>query len=358
MYKKLFTLFIAALFICNISIAKILRVGYPGPQVTGVDYLDANSAVAAASLNDTIQIYAGVGASVNPLNKKLVFIGVGYYLDKNIGLQVVTTSSSLGIYMDSGGNGSTFEGLVINTGIENNPWINVNQMGIQNIIFKRCKINYAQFYLNNSGDSIRNITFSQCYFATQNPINFTASYNTKIIGIYFQNCIFDASSSTYLSAYNGGIISNISFENCNGNGSTANGDLTASAYYRNCIFRNEPSGTNNDLFDYCTFETNYSSHFVTGTSNQFGKLLNDVFSGDVSSGIQWDATWVLKSGSPAIGYGRDFRNNPIDAGAYGSVNPYKLSGVPPIPAFYKLTAPSTTVSSNPYTITFSVRANN
>ena len=67
-----------------------------------------------------------------------------------------------------------------------------------------------------------------------------------------------------------------------------------------------------------------------------------------------DGLWVLKAGSVAIGAGV----GGTDCGIFGGAKPYKLSGIPEIPAFYKLTAPSNTTSGNPYTITFSVRSNN
>ena len=67
-----------------------------------------------------------------------------------------------------------------------------------------------------------------------------------------------------------------------------------------------------------------------------------------------DGRWMLAASSPAKGTGV----GGTDCGIYGGVNPYRLSGIPPIPSFYKLTATSTTTSTNPYTITFSVRSNN
>ena len=71
-------------------------------------------------------------------------------------------------------------------------------------------------------------------------------------------------------------------------------------------------------------------------------------------------TLLLKSGSLAIGGGTDLSGNPTDAGIYGgeAAFRYKLSGVPAVPAIYKLTAPSNSATSNPYNITISVRSNN
>jgi hypothetical protein len=369
MYKKFSTLIIAILLISNISFANIFRVGYSGPQVAGVDFTAVTSAVTAAATNDTIQIYPGINisnGSIYGLNKKLVFIGAGYFLNNNPNLQIATDSALLQLNMDTGASGSIFEGLAIAPEFPAG-FVLSGGIIVQNLLFKRCKIipspyqnNPLGFSLNSAGDSLKNITFSQCYFSNISII-FSGTDNTKIAGIDFQNCIFDNSngpSAQFYTSGTTGIITNITFENCNSNGFPTYEDANISTYYRNCIFRNEPGAPNSDVFDYCTFESNSATHFVTGTSDQFGKLLTDVFSGDVSSGTEWDATWTLKSGSPAIGYGRDFSNNVIDAGAFGSVNPYTLSGIPPVPAFYKLTSPTDAATTNPYTITFSVRANN
>ena len=357
MKTKFFTLLAVALLFSSISFAKIFRVGYTGPQVTGVDFAAVSDAINAAAANDTIQIYPGASSpTASGFSKRLVFIGMGYLLDKNAGLQVATTSSVLNVQnINAGASGSVFEGLEIN------QTINATSGLLANVVFSRCKFtNGISISLYTAGDSIKNMTFSECFFTGNTDPGFYSSANTKITGVQFLNCIF--SSERYWGVFNsdvGGVITNTSYVNCSGNGYAAiisNG--TVSIYYRNCILETEPSASNTDLYDYCIFESNSATHYVAGTGNQFGKDFTTIFSGDISAGSGLDAGWVLKSGSVAIGYGKDNSNNAIDAGAYGGVNPYKLSGIPPVPAFYKLTAPTTNASSNPYTITFSVRANN
>ncbi|KAA9037654.1 hypothetical protein FW778_16300 [Ginsengibacter hankyongi] len=356
MTTKFITFLIAALIISNFSFGNIFRVGYSGPQLTGVDFATVSEAIAAANANDTIQIYPGANSpSAAGFDKRLVFIGMGYLLDKNTGLQVATTSSALTVQnINAGASGSVFEGLEINQTINSTSGL------LQDITFHRCKITNNQIQLSTAGDSIKNMTFSQCFFSVNSGTSYYSGANTKIAGMQFLNCIF--SFENYWGVFNndvGGAITNTSFVNCSGNGYPAlieNG--LVSIYYRNCILETEPTVANTDLYDYCTFQSDYSTHYVSGTSNQFGKDFTTVFSGDVSAASGLDAGWTIASGSPAIGYGKDNSNNSIDAGAYGGVSPYKLSGVPPVPAFYKLTAPTTNASSNPYTITFSVRANN
>lgn len=94
---------------------------------------------------------------------------------------------------------------------------------------------------------------------------------------------------------------------------------------------------------------------MTGSGNVFNAINNNMYVGLPTLGTNsFDGKFMLKVGSPALGVGI----GGIDCGAYGGVNPYKLSLIPAVPAFYKLTSPGTAASSNPYPITFSVRANN
>lgn len=368
MQTKFCTLLVAALLISSISFGKIFRLGYSGPSLSGVDFIDPTAAVAAASTNDTIQLYPGYVGDLPLLSKKLVFIGDGYFLDKNNGLQVATTFATLDVVMDINASGSIFEGIQVGPYGFNGSYYGFTGSAslngtLQNILFKRCTFTasfFNAFGINGQTDSIKNIIFSQCYFSLPNGyFYFYPTNNSGIKGIDFQNCIFG--QATFLELYTnvGGTISNVSFENCSMDaiGEDHTG-VSVACYFRNCIIRNEPSASNNDVFDYCIFETDNPPHNVTGTNNLYGKLFTTVFQGDLSLSTQWDSSYILKSGSPAIGYGRDFSNNPVDAGAFGSVNPYKLSGIPDLPAFYKLTAPGSAATTNPYTITFSVRANN
>jgi hypothetical protein len=67
-----------------------------------------------------------------------------------------------------------------------------------------------------------------------------------------------------------------------------------------------------------------------------------------------DGGLAFYSSSPAKGKGM----GGTDMGIFGGTNPYLLSGIPPVPTFYKLSAGSINATSNPYTVTFSVRSNN
>ena len=49
---------------------------------------------------------------------------------------------------------------------------------------------------------------------------------------------------------------------------------------------------------------------------------------------------------------------PTNCGVYGGLVYYVKSGIPPIPVYYQLGAPSAVTVGATYTITFSVRSNN
>ncbi|MEQ1554417.1 MAG: hypothetical protein ABL929_09580, partial [Ferruginibacter sp.] len=72
-----------------------------------------------------------------------------------------------------------------------------------------------------------------------------------------------------------------------------------------------------------------------------------------------DGQWRLKAGSPAIAAGETVLGITPDCGAYGTADPYVLSGIPPIPTIYLLTVPAA-IASNATTmpITISTKSNN
>ena len=156
----------------------------------------------------------------------------------------------------------------------------------------------------------------------------------------------------------------------NGSGITQTGQFTSNtinSYYnqefgngsfvvKNNIFLNYHGLDANCVYQNNLFNTSYAVPVGTGNIGVTGTLMGStVFVGYSTQGTYSnDGRYALKPGSPAIGAGA----GGIDCGMFGGTNPYKLSGMPRIPAFYKLTAPSNITSTNPYTITFSVRSNN
>ncbi len=92
--KKLFLLYLAATLISSLSFANMLRVGYKGPSISGVDYADLQSAHNAANIGDTLMFYPGsYNMQMGQTTKRLVYLGYGYFLSgegSNPDLQTIT----------------------------------------------------------------------------------------------------------------------------------------------------------------------------------------------------------------------------------------------------------------------------
>ena len=345
MNNKIFTLFIAALLISNVSFAKIFRVGYTGPQITETDFTNAQEAHDAASAGDTLLFFPG-SYNINTATKKLVYLGYGYYTsgtDGNANLQLLTGACGLVVYLNQGASGSTFEGIESLQAIAN-----YQENGVNDITIRRCK--GTAYVFSSAGNTSNNWQILQCTDMIIQP-NWQGGNTT--------NLRVENSHITQIS-FAGSALNTGQFINCFiTNPSTLNDNAIN---FQNCIFQYSPSatGNSNSLFQYCLFPD--AAPGLSGSNNKFNIPLSDnagvnnVFIGYpyAAVGESADSKYKLKAGSPAKGAGM----GGIDMGIYGGTNPYKLSGIPSIPAFYKLTAPSNNATTNPYTITFSVRSNN
>jgi hypothetical protein len=336
--KKALTLCLLTIviLISTSSQAKILRVGYSGPAISGVDFTDVSSAVNAATAGDTIQLYQNASVGTSAVNKQLVFVGFGYSLESNPGLQAVpSTPNSVGLYFNGGSENSVVQGV------------------------------YGTFYT-----SVNNITFSRCIG------NVTLGYNRTIDQAVPISTVTIASSAVAIAGYYGAVsnalISNSIIFDINipkvAGLVTNNIQTGGSATFGSCVVKNNifagtgfcVSGTsaifNNNLFarpDNCGTP-------IAGSNNQFNVNMSNVFTNWNNGSYGSESNLALKAGSPAIGFGIDGSGNPTDAGIYGGDAGlvYKPSGIPAIPAIYQLTAPQLNASTNPYTISVSVRSNN
>ncbi len=345
--KKFFHLSVVATLICSLSHATIRRVQYWGNPVAGVDYATGNAAVAASAIGDTIMVFQSASSSFT-IDKRLVIIGAGYFnwigLDANFNANLQNIKPASGVYITidfaTGSDGTIVTGC-------NLRFSTSGSTGINNIKISNC-FNQEFWNLGNGTNlTFDNWEFSKCYI--RYAVESTGT-NTRITNLKMFNCMGAGDfgyTTIALSTALGqtGIIENCSFVNAGGNLKlTDNGFLI-----QNCIFYNSlPTGSVNTVFNNNVFLNTPS---VTGTGNVFNATAADIFTSGTNSA---DGAFKLKAGSPAMGAGI----GGIDCGAYGGVNPYKLSCIPAIPAFYKLTSPGTSASSNPYQITFSVRANN
>jgi hypothetical protein len=321
----------ASLFFMNAN-AKVWRVNN-NPGVSR-DFAEVATAITNASVQNGDTLYVeGSAAAYNfvTLTKRLVFIGSGYFLTENAGLQANTNESLIStIVLDSLASGSTLIGIRVSSfAVSSN---------VDNITLSRC---YAGNF--NPGTAFANSRLSgwnvnKCYV---NTFNFN-TFNFVFENLQLANNFFLSSFGTF-SSLNGLIRNNIFM----------NSVSTSNSYVTNNIFLNGIPLT----FTNCTLKNNIAQTNVlpAGNGNQNNVSQASLFTLTGST----DGRYQLKAGSPAIGAGETVNGITPDCGPFGTPDPYRLSGIPPIPTIYALSVPvSVPASATSMTITVSTRSNN
>jgi hypothetical protein len=334
--------------------AKIWRVNN-NSGVTA-DFTDLPAAISSASVlsNDTIHVEAS-SANYNfiTLNKNLVFIGVGYFLNPadpsvpgNAGLQVATTGSRVGgVSFTSGSQGSRFIGITFTGSVGFSGALS----GAVNMSFEKCLFASGSSLQPGSGN-YSGLTVRKCFFDGI-VISQTSG---SLSGFICENSIFRGNSIN-VPAVTGSnnIIRNNSFFNSGG-----------TMAFSNCYVANNIFGYFGTVsFINCTVKNNLfqqtsATQTVPGTAtgNVFNVNMATVYVGTGS----YDDRYQIQNGSLADNTGVTVGSvvNP-DCGAYGGTDPYKLSGIPNVPSIYGLTAPnSIPAGTNSMSVTISTRNNN
>lgn len=325
--------------------AKIWRVN----NIAGVnaDFSTIAAAVAAAAAGDSIYVegsptnYAGT-----TLNKKLVIIGPGYFLsgaNSNAGLQANPEQVNFGnLFIDSSASGSVLLGLA-GVNIYNASALGY---GADNITISRCIINAISIYYSPAAGTIAdNWNINKCYLGSFNgnigiaqnwnvSNNIFTGYldmsNAKNSGNVIRNNVFRSSINLYNAYFANNIMVNTTIT------------LT------NCVVKNNLANGNPAGF----------ASYVGSNGNTSGHTDALLFQGLI--GNSTDGQYRLATGSPAIGAGLTVGTvvSP-DAGAFGGPDPYRLSGIPPIPTIYSLTVPAAIPSgSSTMSVTLSSKNNN
>ena len=381
------------LFITASSYATIRRVGFTNSvsPVNGLDYSTFQAAHDAANAGDTIQLYPSTLGSGNyytgTLNKRLVVLGPGFYYNTyNIpGSAIINASLQIlpgGIYSNSftiglGSAGSIFEGI-------NNISLTTSNIldSLNNITVTRCRVVDINF--SNSG-VCNNWVISQCSGANVSQGGYGVSFsgNRTITNLRIENCLgpriyYTAGGPQSPVGVNSGQILNCVLGYYIG---TTGTDTYYSQFYMNnsvFVFQNcidlgslPGAGVSNSIYiNNLTTSVALNNPVYTNpgsSGNVFGITTsgNSIFVGyptNVSGSTTLyspDAAWQLSGTSIAKNAGIiPGTATPTDCGIFGGTNPYRSSGMPPVPSFYKLTSPSSTATASPYIMTFSVRSNN
>ena len=304
--------------------AKVVRVN-PTPN-SGAQYTTLQAAHdAATTLNgDTLYLEGSTyGLGGLSLSKKLTIIGSGYFLGENPQTQFNLSPSNINgyVYCYNGSQGSSFIGCTFTAGV----YIYTN-----NLNFSRNHFNsgsYAIYPQTNCSD----IVIHSNYFSGSYTIYFPNSHsNILVINNYFAGYLSVSSNFSGIFAnnifaypvtvYNSTLVNNIALHTMS---------------MTNCLY---------------TYNIGNSTQFGNQNGNQQNVAQSSLFVG--ASGNSTDGQWKLKAGSPAIGAGE----GGTDIGMYGGEMPYKLSGMPPIPAIYSLDSQS--LPTNTLNVTIKAKSHN
>ena len=369
-------------FVNNVN-ATIRRVGYIASfqPVTGLDYNNFQAAHDASATGDTVQLYSTTTGSVTytgTISKAIVILGPGYFTNSysltgtevaNLNLQNMPgVISSCNFSIDLGSAGVIMQGLnglVINTIDQPNA--------LNNITINRCR-NVSISFANSA--NCNDWIIAQCFGVTivQTGPNAGFTGNRTINNLSIRNSVLFSNinfSTSPTGTYTGNTIYNCAFNN--GSSLSLN---NAFFTIQNCIFENQNfTSVNNVIFTKCLTTQSASSNPIStnpgSSGNTFNVSLASIYKGYPSNPLTGgnntysnDGRFALATGTnPAVGGGfLPGTSTVTDCGIFGGVSPgtspYILSGIPAIPIYYKLGAPSAVTISNTYTITFSVRSNN
>jgi hypothetical protein len=245
------------------------------------------------------------------MTKKLSVIGNGYFLAENPQTQFNQSPSIINgaLYCYNGSQGSKFIGCTF--------WGSV-VIYTDELAFERNHFGnnvHQQIYTQAN---VTNILILNNYFQT-------ASHHNSINFQYIHSNILVANNYFGGQVSMGASFSGIFANNIFGTAVTINNSILinnialSSVSLINCV-------TNNNIGN--------STQFGDQNGNQQNISPQVLFVG--ITGNSTDGQWQLKEGSPAIDAGEDG----VDCGIFGGPYPYKLSGLPPIPAIYDLNSQS------------------
>ena len=292
---------------------------------TGVeaDFSSLATAVGSALVNegDTIYLEASAGSHGNvTINKRLVIIGPGFFLSENPETQADINSGVIGrLTLESGSSGTIVKGCRI----EN---LTVNASDI--IIWGNHIQNDDTYRAVTIGGNVSNIIIANNYIyqvdtwssssairAIENNTNNVLIRNNYIA---IQSTTGSRYSLLLASGFQGIIENNVLYGNI----------VVNNAEFHNNILITGGSSLSNVNY---THNIGNGTQFGSQNGNQQNVNMSIIFIGSTGD-YSTDARWQLAPGSPAIAAGV----GGTDIGMFGGSTPYKLSGIPNIPAIYEI----------------------
>ncbi len=334
MKSKFLLLSFGLLIVSYSSFAKIWRVNNSAGISANFTQLSTAIASTLVGNGDTIYVEASSAAydDVNDINKSVVIIGPGYFLNNWTNpVQYNLSPARFGNIYATSANSVRIMGLTItNLYITGNNF-SVSRSNIGTIYFWTAVVNN----INITQNFINQIYNYYSYAAT----------NVRIANNIFQYGVNMGAADNGLMEYNLFTLAG---------GYTVNFGGGAFNFEKNIIVSTAAAIANsgNVLFKY-----NMSASSIlpstNGNQNNITMTNNAVFVNNTLTPLD-DQYFMLSTGSPAKTAGPG--NTPI--GAYAGTAPYIPSGIPPIPTIYDITIPQSTQTGSSVIIKFSSKSNN
>lgn len=309
-------------------------------------FTSAQDAADAAAAGDTLLI-SGSTASYGSLDieKQLHLIGEGW----GPSVDIPTFSSIICVNQDETVNasGSVIEGLEVSS-----IYFGYYTSGtLENVVVKRCSIDYSYFIYNSSPYAVSNIRIedSRIFRYASFSSSHWSGNGGNVEGIEFLRCVFDGISSYHLSGV-GDCNGHLVIRNCmflTTGGKLHSGDMSE-ATFENCIFiGGNFTGVANCVFNHCLAYQgddalpptgNAGSGNLSSTDPQFASYPT------TPADFSWDHDYTLTAGSPAIDAGAEGAG--VDLGIGGNLTSFdgNLPETPRGPVVTEVNLPVTAVA--------------
>lgn len=356
MKTQFYFLFLLLFTSSTLAMAKVIRVD--NNTGASADYVKLQDAINNANPGDSIYVVGspkyydtderGSVAEIR-LNKKVIIIGPGYFLGENENTQFNKQIAKLR-YMNIGEGAN--ESIVTGLFFENAITINLERLDgsrgsnePKNVTITRNFIYYMYIY---NGSNL---------LISQNFSNYRGSaiyLNGSTSGTIIRNNIFISNSSSIYGDYNASLANTVITNNTlNGGIYRINGaNIQNNIFITGSISDSRDNNVKNNLFtttEEAVFPENSTGN--DASDNIFSAVQANLF---ISPEPSIDSHFRLADESPA----RDQGIEGQDLGAFGGTDPYRLSGLPAIPAIYELTTSGVGTPTEGMSVTIKASSHN
>jgi hypothetical protein len=364
MKTRILTSLIVLMVMSLTTVAQTIRRVNNNPGVTGATiYLTIQAAHDAAEDGDIVYLEAS-NATYGSLNctKRLKIYGGGFFLDKNLDLQVDIRSSKVdNIYLRLGSDGTEVAGLELLGGVAG--------YGVSDITIVRNKARYIGFMANIEGNTYSNfsdITIRQNFISSPGNNGYGFGILTFDGGSY-ASVDYYGSNIMIVNNFIGGDGGNTSIKMANRvtnmvlkNNTITGAILVANGVVENNILLKESLfAPGNDYYnnsaDNCTFNNNvgkgntFPANFpATNQNNIDGSAHFDVVAGKSD-----DFNLRLKESSALKTAG----SGGTEVGMFGGDFPFVIGGIPSVPTITVFNSTAVGSEVTPLSVSISTKAN-